>query len=166
MHINVSHILSGEIGESADFEIAGENPNIPDLELTKPLTGQIVLTKLEDDLRLKGHVRLSFKLECYRCLNSYIHDAEVPLQAIFSLKPDEDEWPISQRAEIDLAPLIRQEALLRIPVQQLCRADCLGLCVDCGQPRSEDHGHIREEMRRQPRIKPAAFAQGTKRKDK
>jgi uncharacterized protein len=49
-------------------------------------------------------------------------------------------------AHIDLAPLFREFALLEIPLKPLCREDCKGLCIECGQNLNEkDCGH-REEI--------------------
>lgn len=153
MHINVSHILSEEIGESADFEIRGENPDIPDLKLLEPMTGRVEVTKLERDLVLKGRVHLSFELECYRCLDTYEHSVDLPISAVYSFKPEEDEWPISARGEIDLSPLVRQEALVSSPAKQLCKINCAGICAQCGQLKTDRHEHATEEIRHKPRIK-------------
>jgi len=153
MHVNVSHINAGEVGDSAEFEIQGENPDISDLELTQPISGRVQIVKLDDGLQLLGQVKLVFNLECYRCLDGYEHEANLKLSAIFADKPEEDEWPIDAKDEIDLTPLIRQEALVSIPIQQLCQEDCAGLCAECGQKRSDGHQHEIQEIIRQPRIK-------------
>lgn len=162
MHINVSHILTGEVGDSASFEITGENPDIPDLELVQPITGRLTATKLDNRLRLAGRVRLAFHLECQRCLDSYNHQAELVVNGLFSASPGEDEWPISARGEIDLAPLIREEALLRIPVQQLCDSDCRGLCEICGQKLADGHQHEHQDLGHKPRVKPAGITKDAK----
>lgn len=146
MHINVSHILAGEVGESADFELTGENPHIPDLELTRPLTGHVRITRLDDGISAYGQAELAFELECYRCLDSYQHEANVVFEGVYSFDPEEDDWPITARGVIDLAPLIRQEALVGIPIKQLCRIDCEGLCPDCGQRQVAGHKHKVQDL--------------------
>lgn len=153
MHINVSHILAGEVGASASFPLTGENPNIPDLELVQPLTGQVTLTNLGDKLRLTGVVGLVFRLECYRCLDTFEHQANISLEGLFNQRPVEGEWPISARGEINLQPLLREEALVNIPVQQLCVEDCQGLCAECGQRQTAGHKHKTELVTHKPRIK-------------
>ncbi len=153
MHINVSHILAGEVGDSANFAITGESPTIPDVQLVTPITGSITIIRLDDGLAASGQAQLAFKLECYRCLDGYEHEMELALKGMFMDKPDEEEWPISNRGEIDIAPMIRQEALLRIPIQQLCRDDCAGLCDTCGQKRQDGHTHQTTEPHNRPRIK-------------
>jgi uncharacterized protein len=45
-------------------------------------------------------------------------------------------------AHIDLEPLIREYALLEVPINPLCKPDCKGLCITCGENRNEvDCGH-------------------------
>lgn len=153
MHINVSHILASEVGERADFSIEGENPNIPDLELSRPLSGGVRVTRLDEGIDVSGQVELQFRLECYRCLDPYEHNAQVDISGIYSLYPKEDEWPISGRGEIDLLPLLRQEVLVTIPIQQLCKQDCKGICIHCGQRLEDGHKHNVQESGHKPRLK-------------
>ncbi len=48
-------------------------------------------------------------------------------------------------AQIDLQPLMREYALLEIPINPLCRADCRGLCPVCGEDLNrQDCGHQAE----------------------
>jgi uncharacterized metal-binding protein YceD (DUF177 family) len=45
-------------------------------------------------------------------------------------------------AQIDLQPLVREYAILEFPINPLCRKDCQGLCMECGQNLNEkDCGH-------------------------
>ena len=45
-------------------------------------------------------------------------------------------------AHIDLAPLLREYALLEIPISPLHKPDCKGLCPECGQDLNiRDCGH-------------------------
>ncbi len=150
MHVNVSHILAGEVGESADFELAGENPNIPDLELVAPIQGQVRVRRLDSGVGVRGRTELAFRLQCFRCLDDYDHRAEVSFEGVYAPRPAEDEWPISARGIIDLTPLIRQEAIVSIPMQQLCRTDCEGLCPDCGERLIAGHHHSTQDPAPKP----------------
>ena len=48
---------------------------------------------------------------------------------------------------IDLEPVVRDAVVLGLPVTPLCRADCAGLCPDCGQ-RLDDlpAGHTHDKI--------------------
>ncbi len=38
---------------------------------------------------------------------------------------------------LDLSEAVRQDILLNLPMQPLCKADCRGLCPTCGKNRNE-----------------------------
>ena len=43
---------------------------------------------------------------------------------------------------IDLQPLIREYALLEVPINPICKPDCKGLCPVCGEDLNQvDCGH-------------------------
>ena len=49
---------------------------------------------------------------------------------------------VPENAQIDLQPLIRDYALLEIPISPTCKPDCKGLCPVCGQDLNmRDCGH-------------------------
>jgi uncharacterized protein len=48
---------------------------------------------------------------------------------------------------LDLEPLIREEMLLAIPINPICRPDCKGLCPVCGENLNESQcSHEDEEV--------------------
>jgi uncharacterized protein len=58
----------------------------------------------------------------------------------------ESELLVPDDAHIDLAPLIREYALLEIPINPLHAPDCKGLCIECGQDLNiADCGHSQQE---------------------
>jgi uncharacterized protein len=49
---------------------------------------------------------------------------------------------LPEDAHIELAPLLREYALLEVPISPICKEDCQGLCAECGQNLNEkDCGH-------------------------
>ena len=51
---------------------------------------------------------------------------------------DELEMGWFQGPEIDLRSLLREVVALAIPVQPLCKDECLGLCPRCGADRNRE----------------------------
>jgi uncharacterized protein len=52
---------------------------------------------------------------------------------------------LAEDAHIDLAPLLREYALLEIPIKPLHDPDFKGLCIECGQDLNiKDCGHSQE----------------------
>ncbi|MDQ4038027.1 MAG: DUF177 domain-containing protein [Actinomycetota bacterium] len=89
--------------------------------------------------------------ECSRCLDPIRDIVEVEVVELFaypdsatSETTDEDEVSRLTGDTIDLEPLVRDGVVLALPVAPLCREDCAGLCVDCGQRWDDlppDHQH-------------------------
>ncbi|MGH2628864.1 MAG: YceD family protein, partial [Anaerolineales bacterium] len=47
---------------------------------------------------------------------------------------------------LDLTPLVRELALVAMPIRPLCREDCKGLCPECGADRNTvSCGHRQDE---------------------
>jgi uncharacterized protein len=78
---------------------------------------------------------------CARCLDPFSFRLDVPYA--FVLVPhghrtddDQEEEDVNlsyyRGHEVDLSPLIREQVVLSLPMQPLCRDDCRGLCNSCG----------------------------------
>jgi uncharacterized protein len=81
---------------------------------------------------------------------------DLHFQELFTYEPDlkgrkheidlDDEDPLPQLIDemADLEPAIIDAAVLALPYQPHCRADCPGLCSECGQPLAADPTHHHE----------------------
>ena len=127
MHINVRDILVKELGHSQTFTITDERPEFDQLTLTKPVSGEVKISRLDTGLVVSGRVSCHIELECHRCLRSFARPVNVKFEQLFSEKPIDDEMPIDELDSIDLAPLLQQEILLNLPIKILCRRDCPGV---------------------------------------
>lgn len=67
-----------------------------------------------------------WRAPCRRCLDDVDESFELELREIFERHPTEGEtWPIEDE-RIDLTPVVRELALLSLPLAPLCRDDCAG----------------------------------------
>ncbi|MCK7489366.1 MAG: DUF177 domain-containing protein [Anaerotruncus sp.] len=46
---------------------------------------------------------------------------------------DSDDVEKMEGTVIDLAPHLREEIILSMPIRLLCKDDCKGICPDCGK---------------------------------
>ena len=77
-----------------------------------------------------GRVEGLWTAECRRCLEEVRGPLEAPLREVFEWEPTEGEtWPISDQ-RIDLAPPVRELAVLALPLAPLCSPDCAGPVPD------------------------------------
>ncbi|WP_431041957.1 YceD family protein [Streptomyces sp. P1-3] len=127
---------------------------------------------VELDLRLEsvmegvlvtGTARAPLTGECVRCLEPLERELEVDYQEMYSY-PDADAWGRTADSDddaeeedtlfleddlLDLEPVLRDAVVLALPLQPVCREDCLGLCPDCGVRLTDnpDHHHDAVDIR-------------------
>jgi len=96
-------------------------------------------------LRLRYSVSVSGP--CMRCLE--------PAEPCFEIEAREVEQPgagdeelsspyVDSEGELDIARWARDALALTLPAQITCRADCAGLCAQCGARLDDDPGHAHE----------------------
>jgi uncharacterized protein len=84
--------------------------------------------------------------ECSRCLDKIEIPIEVDFQELFAYSGvSEDDFTVVDE-HIDLEQIIRDEVVLSLPFQPVCRPDCQGLCPECGVKLQDSPGHAHEEQ--------------------
>jgi uncharacterized protein len=98
-------------------------------------------------VRVRGRIRSHWEGECRRCLGPASGDVDVEVSELYEREPEsEDIYPLPTD-RLDLQPLVRDAIYLELPQAPLCRADCQGLCPECGADRNTvDCGHAVDEL--------------------
>ncbi len=100
---------------------------------------------------------------CVRCLEHAtphyvvdVREVDVPNEG-----PDLDS-PYVEEDRVDVAAWARDSLVLELPVQVLCRKNCLGLCPVCGINRNNepDHAHEAEPDKRWAKLGELTFDDG------
>jgi uncharacterized metal-binding protein YceD (DUF177 family) len=116
----------------------------PDVDLRPGPAGLALdgrFDKTGEDYLLRAHLRGELESVCARCLEPARVRIDVPVAVTFvsADADDEDDDPdvvAFQGGEIDLGEEIRNELLLAVPINPLCRESCRGLCEVCGENRN------------------------------
>ena len=147
LRINVGFLLSQGAGyaRTVSFDRPG-TIRVDDFLITD-LAGDLRLTRTPRGVLVQGMLQATTRLECVRCLTAFEFPYEVELSELFipierfnreEADPLDDEPNIiTEEGFIDLAPIVREEGILAIPIQALCKPDCKGLCPHCGQDLNE-----------------------------
>lgn len=105
----------------------------------------LTLESIFDGVVLSGHIAVPWTGECRRCLEDVEGKVSVDVREIFEVKPTEGEtWPL-KGDEIDLEPIVRDAALLALPLAPLCSPDCLGPAPDQYPAAADGNGQIPED---------------------
>lgn len=73
-----------------------------------------------------GTISCTTRAPCRRCLDDVDGPMQLDFHEIFESEPTDGEtWPINDE-RIDLTPVIREVALLSLPLAPLCGDDCVG----------------------------------------
>jgi uncharacterized protein len=111
--------------------------------------GEVKLTRTDLGLLVAGTLHTDVEVPCSRCLTQFrlpltldIEEEYFPTIDVSSGAPvDVPNEPgcftIDEHHVLDLTETVRQYALTAIPIKTLCRPDCAGLCVVCGQNLNE-----------------------------
>jgi len=86
----------------------------------------VIVEAVTEGVVVKGRACGRWQGPCRRCLEPAGGELVVELHEIFESNPTEGEtWPLTDEG-IDLAPMLRETALLALPLAPLCRDDCEG----------------------------------------
>jgi len=143
--LNVGFIIHEEFGYSHEFPFEFRKVTLgDDLELSS-FVGAAHIGRTPQGLLVQGRFAADTMLECVRCLRPFAHPLAWELTELyaFNRKSETDSGLIlPEDAHIDLEPLLRDFALLEVPINPLHALDCLGLCPVCGQDLNvRDCGH-------------------------
>lgn len=143
--INVGFIAHEEIGRNHDFPFEFDKVVLGgDLEL-REFDGLVNIGRTPQGLVLQADFSALTKLMCVRCLQEFDHELEwtfTELYAFDQRSETDSELILPEDGHIDLAEMLREYSLLEVPISPICKEDCQGLCMECGQNLNEkDCGH-------------------------
>jgi len=154
LRLNVGFLIHQSVGSSRDFYFDLPSFSIePDLNL-KALQGSARITRTPQGLLIQADLQAIILSECVRCLTStdlQLHTEFTELYAFSQRNTSESELILPEDGFIDLGPLAREYLVIEIPMNPLCRPDCLGICAMCGEPQGEQF-HVHEVESGDPRL--------------
>jgi len=98
---------------------------------------------------VRGSIKAPVEIECTRCLTPVKRELDIVFDVDFidrELFPDSKETHLESSDletdvidgnELDLTQVAREQILLNLPEQVLCREDCKGICPTCGNDLNE-----------------------------
>ncbi len=142
--INVGFIVHEEVGFTTEIPFEFKKVKLEDLELQN-FAGAVTIGRTPQGLVVQGKFSAETKLECVRCLREFSYPLSWEFAELYAFNKksvSESGLLLPEDAHIDLAPLLREYALLEVPINPLHDPACKGLCSVCGQDLNvRDCGH-------------------------
>jgi uncharacterized protein len=126
MHINVRDILVESVGYSRTYKVSGERPSLQSVRLTQEVEGELIISRLNESVLVRGQLRSEIELECHRCLSTFTRPIKIGVAQEYAKSLGDDQMLLVDDT-IDIAPLMEQEIILSLPIKIICRPDCPGL---------------------------------------
>jgi DUF177 domain-containing protein len=105
------------------------------------------------DIRLVGDFSTRVEMKCARCLEPVVRNVAahfdliyrplgaVPRPAESAISEAETEIGFYQGSGLELEQALTEQVLLAVPLRELCKPDCKGLCAHCGKNLNADECH-------------------------
>jgi uncharacterized protein len=157
---NVAGLLAEPVGSVRDISVSAPPLDFgPDLVQIRDLEGDLRLTRTNRGLLVHGRLTTAIQQTCARCLREIVWPVEIDFdeEALPSIDPasglpvdqaeEPDAFRLTDHHELDLEDEVRDFIVLAEPIAPLCRDDCPGLCIVCGQElASGPHDHPDDEI--------------------
>lgn len=151
MQFNVAQLLKQPVGAKRVYEIDEPLGELdPDLVPVAPIRGQIKFVRTHDGVLVTGQLATVLEVNCNRCLEAFDLPVSIEMEEEFKSRIDlrtGAHLPVTDEEEaatlidahhiIDLQEVVRQDLLLALPLNPLCREACKGLCPICGANLNE-----------------------------
>jgi uncharacterized protein len=145
--MEVRRIQFDEFFETGEIDFA--DTGLRQLTPIHAVGSATLLDNTGGEIRVQGKYTVTLEADCDRCLAV----TRFPLEKNFDLfyrpqpadlvgdeiKIDEGEAEIGfyEGLGLELADLIKEQILLALPMQRVCREECKGICPVCGANRNE-----------------------------
>ena len=160
-----------EIGEEGmDFKFVLKKDKIvigqSDLSLNDDVAVKGTLTRINDNVYLKGGVTTCVVTSCSRCLDELSYPIDSELKAHFApindrltslneveLHASDIDVEVYEKQQVNLTQSVRDSILLAVPDICLCEEGCKGLCSQCGKNLNHAFCQCSNESFTDPRLK-------------
>jgi uncharacterized protein len=144
LKFNVAQLLREEVGARRNYTFAEDALPLDEETTLQQLDGKVRFTRTATGVLVDVDAQGVVITPCIRCLNPSHQQVDLHFRDEFHSKievntgaplpkpDDEDPFFIDESHLVDVGEVLREYALLELPMQPLCKPDCKGLCPNCG----------------------------------
>ena len=156
LRINVGFMLRQTAGYSREIPFDSVGALVIEEARISNLCGRLCLTRTPQGILVQGELTASVAAECVRCLTPFDLRFTMSFSDLFASPAPNGADPVyvvDEGGFLDLRPIVREESIVAVPIQALCRPDCKGLCAECGENLNEGACGCRQDTI-DPRLAP------------
>jgi len=110
------------------------------------------------EIRIRGQIAGEMEVGCARCLQPtrvpisravdlfYRPMAAIAREEEMAINDAETEIAFYEGNGVELADVVREQILVALPIRNVCREDCQGICPSCGKNRNVEACRCREDF--------------------
>jgi uncharacterized protein len=161
LFLGIQELQVRKIKFDTDFAAGEIDFGLAEVRQAGPLHVQGEAELLNDTLgevRIRGRMNVDLSLQCDRCLEPVRYSVDGPFDLFYRPTPkgslphevaiDEGESQIGfyEGGGMALEDVLREHVLLSLPMHQVCREECAGICPKCGVNRNTGQCACTEEV--------------------
>ena len=144
MVINFSDLLSKKNRKkqiSLSFELEPFEFEGEEIRAIEKVSVEGVAISENDVIVINASIKTKLKLNCSRCLDTFIYPIDIDIEERFTNDPDlEDDGIMFVDGDtIDITEIIENCIISTLPIKRLCKEDCKGLCSVCGANKNVEN---------------------------
>jgi uncharacterized protein len=146
--LNVGFIVHQTVGYIRDFPFDFQEVFLPPDTKLNNLTGTVRVTRTPQGLLIQAKMTAETSIECVRCLIEFPQTLEADFTDLYAFNPNsitDSGLILPENGKINLAPILRDEMLVSVPINPVCKPDCKGLCPVCGEDLNTGACHHQAE---------------------
>jgi len=142
MLVNLSDVLTSE-GKvekiTAELEMMEYSAGLGSFSVMEKSLVEFTFTNIGvGKAKVEGNVSITFATECDRCLAEVPTKLELQFDRVVTApdvtEDEDDERPdYMEGYQLDVEAFVYSEILINWPVKILCKEECKGVCLKCGQ---------------------------------
>jgi uncharacterized protein len=134
LKFDLSPLIGARPGERLVFSLDEGPQELEDI-YTEFLRGALQFTRVRKGILVEGQVETRVQVECVRCLEPFFVDQTLEIEETIGLVGQQDpeiKYRVDEEGWFEVAPLLREQAWVALPMKPVCRPDCRGFCAQCG----------------------------------
>ena len=147
MYYNVSQLLQEPEGSKRSYNV---DESVDILDHGVRVSGSIDMLKTDNGIWVSASVEANVFYPCSRCLSEAETNVRMELeeeflpqfdvvtgQRLHEPKETDENFYIDHNHYLDLTEAVKQYAYLNTPMKVVCKTDCAGICITCGENLNE-----------------------------